>query len=393
MATASSEYSVLAEGLRKRYGDKQAVDGLDLAVRRGTVCGLLGPNGAGKTTSVRILSTLVRADGGQARVGGFDVRSEPEKVRRRIGLTGQRAAVDEVLTARQNLRMFGRLFHLGRGTARRRAEELLEQFSLQEAADKQVKGFSGGMRRRLDLAASMILAPEVLFLDEPTTGLDPRGRSEVWDAVRALATQGTTVLLTTHYLDEADRLSDRIAVIDRGRTVTEDTPAGLKRAVGGDRIEVVVADHADLPLAREAVARVAGGVAPETDEEDCRVHAPVREGVAALTEVARALQEAGASVLDLGLRRPTLDEVFLRLTGQGAQGPEGAAAPAPGRARGAAGDGAESTAGHAVGHTAGNAAGNTAGNTAGRARAGSAGDTAGDGTGNTVEDSVEVSGK
>ena len=334
MAHASPEYSVVAEGLRKRYGDKQAVAGLDLAVRRGTVCGLLGPNGAGKTTTVRILSTLVRADGGQARVGGFDVRREPEKVRRRIGLAGQRTAVDEVLTARQNLCMFGRLFHLGRGTARRRAEELLAQFGLQEAADKQVRGFSGGMRRRLDLAASMILAPEVLFLDEPTTGLDPRGRSEVWDAVRALADQGTTVLLTTHYLDEADRLSDRIAVVDRGRTLTEDTPAGLKRAVGGDRIEVVLADPADLPAAQAAVARVAGGVEPETDQEDLRVHAPVRDGVAALTAVAQALQEAGASVLDLGLRRPTLDEVFLRLTGQGAAGYEGAQEGAPGNATG-----------------------------------------------------------
>jgi ABC-2 type transport system ATP-binding protein len=309
------DYSVVAEGLRKRYGDKTALDGIDLAVRRGTVMGLLGPNGAGKTTTVRILATLLRADGGRAEVGGYDVRREPRKVRRRIGLTGQNAAVDEILTARQNLRMFGRLYHLDHERSRRRAEELLERFSLGESADKQVKTFSGGMRRRLDLAASMILAPEVLFLDEPTTGLDPRGRSEVWDAVRQLTAAGTTVLLTTHYLDEADQLSDRIAVIDHGRKLTEDTPAGLKRAVGGDRIEVVLDDAADLPVAAKAVARVTRGVGPQTDEEQLRVHAPVRDGVAALTEVARALQEAGASVADIGLRRPTLDEVFLRLTG------------------------------------------------------------------------------
>ncbi|TDC75196.1 ATP-binding cassette domain-containing protein [Streptomyces hainanensis] len=315
-AAEAGEYSVIAEGLRKQYGDKTAVDGLDLRVRRGTVCGLLGPNGAGKTTSVRMLSTLVRPDGGRAEVGGHDVVRRPDLVRRRIGLTGQHAAVDEILTARQNLRMFGRLFHLGHPAARARAEELLAQFSLLEAADKQVKTFSGGMRRRLDLAASMILAPEVLFLDEPTTGLDPRGRREVWDAVRGLTATGTTVLLTTHYLDEADKLSDWICVIDQGRKITEDTPAGLKRAVGGDRVEVVLADPADLPLTAGAVARVAaGGRPPETDEAELRVHAPVTEGVAALTEVARELQDAGVAVLDIGLRRPTLDEVFLRLTG------------------------------------------------------------------------------
>ncbi|UED85750.1 ATP-binding cassette domain-containing protein [Streptomyces profundus] len=311
----SSEYSVVAEGLRKRYGDKVALDGLDLEVRRGTVCGLLGPNGAGKTTSVRIFATLLRADGGRAEVGGVDVRSQPALVRRRIGLTGQNAAVDEILSARQNLRMFARLFHLDHATSRRRTEELLEQFGLTESADKQVKGFSGGMRRRLDLAASMILAPEVLFLDEPTTGLDPRGRSEVWDAVRALTAEGTTVLLTTHYLDEADKLSDRIAVIDRGRNITEDTPAGLKRAVGGDRLEVVLSDPSDIPLTVRTMARVARGVGPETDEAELRVHAPVDDGVAALTAVARQLEEAGIGVIDIGLRRPTLDEVFLRLTG------------------------------------------------------------------------------
>ncbi|ARQ70134.1 ATP-binding cassette domain-containing protein [Streptomyces marincola] len=322
MASAS-DHSVIAEGLRKRYGDKTALDGFDLAVPRGAVYGLLGPNGAGKTTSVRILSTLLRADSGRALVGGYDVRREPRKVRRRIGMTGQNPAVDEILTARENLRMFGRLFHLDHATARRRTEELLAEFSLLDAADKQVKTYSGGMRRRLDLAAGMILAPEVLFLDEPTTGLDPRGRSEVWDAVRGLTALGTTVLLTTHYLDEADKLSDRIVLIDQGRKITEDTPAGLKRAVGGDRVEVVVSDAADLPAAAEAVARVAGGSEPETDHEGLRVHAPVSDGVAALTDVAGTLRENGVVCEDIGLRRPTLDEVFLRLTGQsGAREPD-----------------------------------------------------------------------
>jgi ABC-2 type transport system ATP-binding protein len=328
---AASAYSVIAENLQKSYGEKRAVDGLNLAVRRGSVYGLLGPNGAGKTTSVRMLSTLLRPDGGRALVGGFDVLREPRQVRRRIGLTGQNAAVDEIISARQNLEMFGRLFHLGAAQARRRADELLEQFSLTEAADKQPKDFSGGMRRRLDLASSMVLAPEVLFLDEPTTGLDPRGRSEVWEAVRALAACGTTVLLTTHYLDEADKLSDRIVVIDRGTNITEDTPAGLKRAIGGDRVEVVVTHRTDVPAVMQAVACVSGGVPPEFDEEELRVHAPVADRVAALTAVARMLQDARIAVEDIGLRRPTLDEVFLRLTGRPADGgPAGAAGPGPG---------------------------------------------------------------
>ncbi|WP_431980186.1 ATP-binding cassette domain-containing protein [Streptomyces qinglanensis] len=310
------QYSVVAEGLRKTYGDARALDGLDLAVPRGTVFGLLGPNGAGKTTAVRVLTTLVRLDGGRATVAGHDVSRSPRAVRRRIGLTGQHAAVDQILTARQNLEMFGRLFHLGAARARRRAAELLDRFGLTEAADKQPQSFSGGMRRRLDLASSMILAPEVLFLDEPTTGLDPRGRGEVWDAVRGLTQQGTTVVLTTHYLDEADKLSDRIAVIDRGRNVTEDTPAGLKRAVGGDRIEVVAAEARDLPVVTAAVARAAmRGAEPESDAAGLRVHAPVSAGVTALTEVARRLQDEGVAVADIGLRRPTLDEVFLTLTG------------------------------------------------------------------------------
>ncbi|MFC9845872.1 ATP-binding cassette domain-containing protein [Streptomyces sp. NPDC060223] len=310
----SDGYAVRAEGLEKRYGDKRALDGFDLAVREGTVHGLLGPNGAGKTTAVRILSTLLRLDGGSATVAGLDVARQPREVRARIGLTGQYAAVDEVLTGRQNLEMFGRLFHLGGRGARLRAAELLEQFDLVEAADRGVGKYSGGMRRRLDLAASMILTPSVLFLDEPTTGLDPRGRGEVWDSVRALVTGGTTVLLTTQYLEEADKLASRITVIDQGRAIADDTPDGLKDTVGGDRIEVVVSERADIPRVVKVVARVADGE-PESHDTELRVHAPVTDRVAALTDVARTLQDEGVAVEDIGLRRPSLDDVFLRLTG------------------------------------------------------------------------------
>ncbi|MDO0913969.1 ATP-binding cassette domain-containing protein [Streptomyces sp. DT2A-34] len=307
-------YAVRAEGLEKRYGEKRALGGFDLAVRAGTVHGLLGPNGAGKTTAVRILSTLIRLDGGRATVAGLDVARQPREVRARIGLTGQYAAVDEVLTGRQNLEMFGRLFHLGGKRAKVRAAELLEQFDLADAADKGVGKYSGGMRRRLDLAASMILAPAVLFLDEPTTGLDPRSRGEVWESVRALVAGGTTVLLTTQYLEEADKLASRITVIDQGRAIADDTPDGLKNLVGGDRIEVVVAEPSDIPRVVKVVARVSDGE-PETEEGESRVHAPVVDRVSALTEVARTLQDEGVQVEDIGLRRPSLDDVFLRLTG------------------------------------------------------------------------------
>ncbi|PRH80672.1 daunorubicin/doxorubicin resistance ABC transporter ATP-binding protein DrrA [Streptomyces solincola] len=310
-----SGWAVRVEGLHKRYGDKAALDGFDLAVRPGTVHGLLGPNGAGKTTAVRVLATLCRYGGGRAEVAGVDVAREPRRVRGLIGLTGQYAAVDEGLTGRQNLEMFGRLFHLGRRRARSRAGELLERFALTEAADKGVEGYSGGMRRRLDLAASMVLTPRVLFLDEPTTGLDPRGRGEVWDAVRALVADGTTVLLTTQYLEEADRLASRVTVIDRGRAIADDTPEALKNRVGGDRIEVVAADAADLPAVARVVARVCQGE-PRTEVGERRVHAPVADRVAALTEVARTLQDDGVPVEDIGLRRPSLDDVFLRLTGE-----------------------------------------------------------------------------
>ncbi|MFK4798331.1 ATP-binding cassette domain-containing protein [Streptomyces sp. MPA0124] len=310
----SERHAVRAEGLAKRYGDKHALDGFDLTVREGTVHGLLGPNGAGKTTAVRILSTLIGLDRGRAEVAGLDVARQAREVRARIGLTGQYAAVDEVLTGRQNLEMFGRLFHLGGRRARARAVELLEQFDLTDAADRGVGKYSGGMRRRLDLAASMILAPAVLFLDEPTTGLDPRSRGEVWDSVRDLVASGTTVLLTTQYLEEADKLASRITVIDRGRAIADDTPDGLKDLVGGDRIEVVVADRAEIPGVVKTVARVCEGE-PEVENEALRVHAPVTDRVSALTEVARTLQDEGVAVEDIGLRRPSLDDVFLRLTG------------------------------------------------------------------------------
>jgi ABC-2 type transport system ATP-binding protein len=274
---------------------------------------LLGPNGAGKTTAVRILSTLLRADGGRAEVAGFDVAAQPMEVRRRIGLVGQQVAVDEVLSGRQNLEMFGRLHHLSAGKARARATELLDRFGLADTGSKAVRLYSGGMRRRLDLAAGMILAPQVLFLDEPTTGLDPRARNEVWDAVRSLVADGTTVLLTTQYLDEADQLADQIAVIDAGRVIAGGSPAELKSRIGGDRLDVVVHTTADLAAAAELLHKVAGAQ-PECDEDRRRLSAPVRDRVAALTDTVRALDAAGIGVEDIALRRPTLDEVFLTLT-------------------------------------------------------------------------------
>ncbi|GAA4444719.1 ATP-binding cassette domain-containing protein [Phytohabitans houttuyneae] len=307
------ELAVQVEGLRKRYGDKAALDGFDLDVRAGTVHGLLGPNGAGKTTAVRVLATLLRADGGRALVAGYDVARRPAQVRERIGLVGQHAAVDEVLGGRANLVMFGRLFHLGKAEAARRADHLLERFGLADAAAKPVKQYSGGMRRRLDLAASLILRPAVLFLDEPTTGLDPRGRNEVWAAVRALVADGTTVLLTTQYLDEADQLAGQISVLDRGRVVASGTPDELKSRIGGDRIDVVVRADADLAPAAAVLKEIAHAE-PELDPDSRRVSAPVRDRVAALTEAVRALDARGIAVEDIALRRPTLDEVFLRMT-------------------------------------------------------------------------------
>ena len=313
-------HAVSAEALRKRYpgSDELALDGFDLSVPAGTVHGLLGPNGAGKTTAVRILATLLRADGGRAAIDGYDVATQAADVRRRIGLVGQYAAVDEILDGRRNLVMFGRLFHLSPSDARRRADELLARFDLADTGSRPVGKYSGGMRRRLDLAVSMILAPAVLFLDEPTTGLDPRSRAEVWDAVRTLVAGGTTVLLTTQYLDEADQLADRISVLAAargggGRVIAEGTPDELRTRIGGDRIDLVVRHPADLAGATALVERVAG-TAAEVDEATRRVAAPVRDRMEALAAVVHGLQRDGIDAEDLSVRRPTLDEVFLQLT-------------------------------------------------------------------------------
>lgn len=310
-----TEPAIVARGLRKRYRRTQALAGLDLTVPAGTVYGLLGPNGAGKTTTVRVLTTLLRCEAGQARVAGFDVRREPDRVRSRIALTGQDTAVDELLTGRQNLVLFARLLHLPERQARQRADELLAQFGLTEAADRAAGQYSGGMRRRLDLAASLIRPPAVLFLDEPTTGLDPRSRNQVWDRIRELAAGGTTVLLTTQYLEEVDQLADRISVIDAGRVVAEGTPAELKSRAGGDRAEVVVRDRADLPAASRILAEVCTEP-PRVDIELRRLTGPVTDRVVALSGLVRGLATAGIEVEDLGVRRPTLDEAFLRLTGR-----------------------------------------------------------------------------
>jgi ABC-2 type transport system ATP-binding protein len=305
--------AIVAEGLRKRYGDKAALDGLDLTVARGTVHGVLGPNGAGKTTTVRVLTTLLRPDGGRAEVAGRDVVRQAYDVRLRIGLLGQHAALDEELSGRQNLDMFGRLHHLGARHARVRADELLERFGLADTGRKPVRAYSGGMRRRLDLAASLITEPEVLFLDEPTTGLDPRGRAEVWAAVRSLVGGGTTVLLTTQYLEEADQLADRISVVDRGRVVADGTADELKALTGGDRIDVVLRDAGQLGAAVALLPVDASGVSVDADRR--LLSAPVTDRMAALSGVVRALEEAGIDAEDVVLRRPTLDEVFLHLTG------------------------------------------------------------------------------
>lgn len=305
------------EGVRKRYGDTDALDGLNLVVKEGTIHGLLGPNGAGKTTAVRVLSTLLRFDAGTARVAGLDVVRQAADVRSHIGLTGQYAAVDEILSGRQNLVMFARLFSFGARDARRRADELLERFGLMDAADNSAGQYSGGMRRRLDLAASMIRTPYILFLDEPTTGLDPRGRNEVWDAVRGLVAEGCTVLLTTQYMEEADQLADQVSVIDAGHIVAEGTPNELKTTVGGDHLDVVVHDVSDLELVTSIAARLAApDVTPEIDADRRMVSVAVTDRMLALSEAMRAMQGAGVSVEDLGVRRPTLDEAFLMLTGR-----------------------------------------------------------------------------
>jgi ABC-2 type transport system ATP-binding protein len=311
-------HAIVAEGLVKHYGNVVALDGLDLEVPEGTVLGVLGPNGAGKTTAVRILATLLQPDAGFAYVAGVDVLRQPKEVRRRIGLSGQYAAVDEVLTGRENLVMFGQLYHLDARVASQRANDLLARFDLVDAADRPAKTYSGGMRRRLDLAASLVAQPQVIFLDEPTTGLDPRGRLEMWTVIEELVRGGATLLLTTQYLEEADQLADSIAVIDRGRVIARGTSDELKKQVGGERVTVVVADPRSIPATAAALQRV-GGADPLVDEKSRTVSVPTTGGAVVLAEVVRALDAEGVDLLDLGLHRPTLDDVFLTLTGHVAE--------------------------------------------------------------------------
>ena len=324
---------ISAEGLVKVYHSRKsevrALDGLDLTVEEGTVVGMLGPNGAGKTTTVRILATLLRPDAGHATVAGFDVVRQAEQIRAVIGLSGQYAAVDENLTGRENLTMFGRLYQLPGAEARKRADALLEQFELSDAADRVVKTYSGGMRRRLDLGSALIGRPRLLFLDEPTTGLDPRSRLGMWDVIRRLVREGTTLLLTTQYLEEADELADTIAVVDVGRIIARGTADELKSQVGGERIEVVVRDRAAIPQAVEVLGRDCKGDVT-VDDHTRRLTVPAEGGVQTLIQVVRDLDEASIAIDDIGLRRPTLDDVFLSLTGHAA-----AAIPGEGEGRAA----------------------------------------------------------
>jgi len=311
--------SVIAEDLVKTYrnGAVRALDHLSLDVEEGTVLSVLGPNGAGKTTCVRILATLLRPDSGRAMVGGIDVIKHPEKVREVIGLSGQYAAVDEILTGWDNLVMFGQLYHLGKKQAIARADELLERFSLTESAKRPIKTYSGGMRRRLDLAASLIVKPKVLFLDEPTTGLDPRGRQEMWSVIEELVKGGVTLLLTTQYLEEADQLADEIAVIDHGKVIARGTSDALKKQVGGERLEIVVEAH-NVTKTMEVVANISGNKAT-LDEGLRMISAPVSTGATALIDTLRSLDSEGIHPLDVGLKRPSLDDVFLSLTGHAAE--------------------------------------------------------------------------
>ncbi len=320
VALVNDEPMIVAEGLHKRYGDTVALDGLDLVVPAGTVLGLLGPNGAGKTTAVSILTTLLTPNAGHAVVAGVDVVRDPDGVRRLIGLSGQYAAVDEHLTGAENLEMIGRLYRLGRRLSRQRGGELLDRFRLADAADRPVKTYSGGMRRRLDLAAALIAEPPVLFLDEPTTGLDPRSRTELWVVIRDLVRRGTTVLLTTQYLEEADQLADDIIVIDHGREIAHGTADELKRMIGGEHLELTVLDLDRLDDARAVVEPHAIGEI-HSDAQRGHLSAPVDGGASTLTKVLRDLDDRSVEIVDVGLRRPTLDDVFMALTGHTAEVP------------------------------------------------------------------------
>ncbi len=313
-----TDVAVRAEALVKTYGSTRALDGIDLEIPTGTVLGLLGPNGAGKTTAVRILTTLLRPDSGRAWVAGHDVLTEPNLVRKAIGLSGQYAAVDENLTGFENLYMVGRLYGMNKPTARARATELIDRFRLTDAAARPAKTYSGGMRRRLDLAGALVAEPEVVLLDEPTTGLDPRGRLDTWEVIGELVADGATVLLTTQYLEEADQLADTILVIDRGTVIASGTADNLKAQVGGERLEIVVADQTDIDAVRTVLAAVGTGEVT-VDQHGKRVQVVVDAGPKSLIEALRRLDTEGVTVLDVGLHRPTLDDVFLSLTGHAAE--------------------------------------------------------------------------
>ncbi|MFF9582009.1 ATP-binding cassette domain-containing protein [Streptomyces achromogenes] len=310
--------AIYAEGLVKTFGDVRALDGVDLDVPEGTVLGLLGPNGAGKTTAVRCLTTLLRPDRGKAVVAGVDVLRHPDAVRRSIGLSGQFAAVDEYLTGRENLQMVGQLYQMRAKAAKARAAELLEQFHLADAADRPAKTYSGGMRRRLDLAAALVVSPPVMFMDEPTTGLDPRNRQQLWEVIKQLVSGGTTLLLTTQYLEEADHLAHDIAVVDHGRVIAQGTSDQLKARTGGERVEVVVQDRERMAAAAE-VLRGFGKGETKVEEHTRRLTVPVTGGAKLLAEIIRELDLRGIGIDDIGLRRPTLDDVFLSLTGHAAE--------------------------------------------------------------------------